>query len=126
MRTPFGLARSGKTWPGRSRSLGLASALAATRIVCARSSALMPVVTPSAASMVTVNAVSKPALLLAFWSGSSSWSMRSGLSVRQMSPRASIAMNVTCSVVTSSAATQTSPSFSRSSSSTMTTILPAR
>ena len=33
------------------------SGLAATRIVCARSAALMPVVTPWRASMLTVNAV---------------------------------------------------------------------
>ncbi len=56
-RTPPLRARSGNTWPGVTRSSGLASGLAATRMVWARSAALMPVVTPRRASMLTVNAV---------------------------------------------------------------------
>ena len=50
-------ARSGKTWPGWTRSCGVDSGSIATWIVCARSAAEMPVVTPSRASIETVNAV---------------------------------------------------------------------
>jgi hypothetical protein len=57
--TPPSRARSGAMWPGRTTSCGLASGLTAARIVVARSLAEMPVVTPSRASIVTVNAVPK-------------------------------------------------------------------
>ena len=59
--TPPGLAFSGKTWPGRTMSSGPLVGSTATWIVCARSAALMPVVTPSRASIETVNAVSSAA-----------------------------------------------------------------
>ena len=55
--TPPLRARSGKMCPGRTRSSGRASGLMAALMVVARSAALMPVVTPRAASMLTVNAV---------------------------------------------------------------------
>ena len=55
--TPPLRALSGKTCPGRTTSLGLASGLIAALMVVARSAALIPVVTPRAASMLTVNAV---------------------------------------------------------------------
>ena len=47
--TPPGCATSGKTWPGWTISSARAAGAAATRIVCARSAAEMPVVTPLAA-----------------------------------------------------------------------------
>ena len=53
-----GLAFSGKTWPGWTRSRGRALGSIATWIVRARSAAEMPVVTPSRASIETVNGVS--------------------------------------------------------------------
>ena len=56
--TPPGLAFSGKTWPGWTRSRGADSGSTATWIVRARSAAEMPVVIPSRASTETVNAVS--------------------------------------------------------------------
>ncbi len=56
-RTPPFRARSGKTCPGVTSSSGLQSGLAAIRIVCARSAALMQVVTPWRASTLIVNAV---------------------------------------------------------------------
>ena len=53
--TPPGCAASGKMWPGCTRSSSVAPRLrTAARIVCARSYAEMPVVTPSAASIETV------------------------------------------------------------------------
>ena len=55
--TPPFRARSGNTCPGRARSSGRASSRTAVRMVCARSFALMPVVTPSRASIETVKAV---------------------------------------------------------------------
>ena len=55
--TPPSCACSGKTWPGCTRSRGFAFAATAAWMVRARSAAEMPVVTPSAASIDTVNAV---------------------------------------------------------------------
>ena len=49
---------SGNTWPGWTRSRGRLSGSIATWIVCARSCAEIPVVTPSRASIETVNGVS--------------------------------------------------------------------
>ena len=98
----------------------------ATWIVCARSAAEMPVVTPSRASIETVNAVPNCA---SFWSviwRSPSSSQRSGVRQRQISPRPWVAMKLTASGVTNCAAMVRSPSFSRSSSSTTTTKRPAR
>src|SRR5574340_234423 len=86
----------------------------------------MPVVTPSAASMETVKAVPWGLLLLrAIWLRPSCW-QRASVRVRQMSPRPYLAMKLMASAVTCSAAITRSPSFSRSSSSTRMTILPAR
>ena len=56
--TPPGRATSGKTWPGETRASGPLAASIATAMVRARSAALMPVVTPSRASIETVKAVS--------------------------------------------------------------------
>ncbi len=124
--TPPSRARKGKTWPGRARSVGLLSGFMATRMVWARSAAEIPVVTPSAASMDSVNAVPRRAVFRAVMGGSAKASQISGLSGRQMSPRACLAMKLMTSGVTFSAAMVTSPSFSRSSSSTMTSMRPAR
>ena len=49
--TPPARERNGKTWPGRARSDGFALDRMATRMVCARSAAEIPVVTPSVASI---------------------------------------------------------------------------
>ena len=57
IRTPPGCAMSGKIWPGWTRSLGPAFFATAVLIVCARSAAEMPVVTPAAASIDTVKLV---------------------------------------------------------------------
>ena len=56
--TPPGRATSGKTWPGETIASGPLLASIATAMVRARSAALMPVVTPSRASIDTVKAVS--------------------------------------------------------------------
>ena len=124
--TPPGLAFSGNTWPGWTRSRGLVRGSIATWIVRARSAALMPVVTPSRASMVTVNGVSNGDSFLAAISSSPSASQRSGVNARQISPRPSLAMKLIASGVANCAASVRSPSFSRSSSSQTTTMRPAR
>ena len=124
--TPPGCAITGKMCPGCTMSEGLASFATAARTVRARSCAEMPVVTPSAASMESVKLVPIWARLSRTMSGSASWRQRSSVSVRQTRPRACLAMKLTASGVTCSAASTRSPSFSRSSSSTSTTILPAR
>jgi hypothetical protein len=86
----------------------------------------MPVVTPSAASMDTVNAVLYTVPLRAAMGGSFRNSQRSRVSVRQIRPRPKRAMKLMASGVTWSAASTRSPSFSRSSSSTRMTMRPAR
>ena len=124
--TPPRRARSGKMWPGWTRSRGPEDGSTATWIVCARSCAEMPVVTPSRASTVTVNAVPNG---VSFWSviwRSPSSSQRSSVRQRQTRPRACVTMKLTASGVANWAAIVRSPSFSRSSSSTTTTKRPAR
>src|SRR3954451_21188997 len=96
-----------------------------TCIVCAWSWTLMPVVTPSRASIVTVNGVWCGVSFLADISSRSSSSQRSGVRARQIQPPAWRVMKLIASGVTNCAAMTRSPSFSRSSSSTTTTILPA-
>ena len=86
----------------------------------------MPVVTPSRASVETVNAVSKADSFLAAIRSRPSSSQRSGVSARQISPRPSLLMKLTASGVTNWAAIVRSPSFSRLSSSITTTIRPRR
>ena len=97
----------------------------ATCIVCAWSCTLMPVVTPSRASIVTVNGVSWGVSFLAVISSRPSSSQRSAVSARQIQPPAWRVMKLIASGVTNWAAITRSPSFSRSSSSTTTTIWPA-
>jgi len=124
--TPPRRARSGNMWPGRSRSSGRVAGSIAVRTVAARSAAEMPVVTLPRASIETVKAVPKGEVFSATIGGSPSWSHRSSVSARQMSPRPWVAMKAIASGVTFSAAIARSPSFSRSSSSTRITIRPAR
>jgi len=85
--TPPSRALSGKTWPGRVRSPGLAPGATAARMVVARSLAEIPVVTPFAASMETVNAVWKGEVLSCTISGRLSLRIRSSVSERQIRPR---------------------------------------
>ncbi len=115
-------------WPGRRRSDGTVAGLIATWIVLARSRAEIPVVTPNrrSASMLTVNAVASSSLFRSVICGRPSWSQRSPVRARQMSPRPCNVMKLIVSGVTSSAAQTRSPSFSRSSSSATMTILPLR
>ena len=94
-------------------------------MVRARSAALMPVVTPSRASTLTVNAVCIcSALCGAIWP--SCEAVEHVLLERHADQAAAcVIMNAMSSGVASSAAKTRSPSFSRSSSSTTTTALPA-
>src|SRR3954449_10146413 len=103
----------------------LLSGSMATCIVCAWSCTLIPVVTPSRASIVTLNGVWCGVSFLAAISSRPSSSQRSGGSARQIQPPACRVMKLIASGVTNCAAMTRSPSFSRSSSSTTTTILPA-
>ena len=98
----------------------------ATWIVWARSWAEIPVLTPPAASIVTVKAVCSGASFFAAIRFRPSFSQRSAVSARQISPRASLAMKLTASGVANWAAITRSPSFSRSSPSQTTTIRPRR
>src|SRR5712691_1769489 len=112
--------------PGFTRSREFVLGSARTLIVRARSPALMPVVTPSRASTLTVNAVPSLASLRETICGRSSSCNRSAVIGTQMTPLAYLRMNATCSGPASSAAIVRSPSFSRSSSSTTMTIFPRR
>src|SRR5579864_2156674 len=124
--TPPAAARSGNVCPGLAKSLGLACSSQSRRMVVARSKALMPVVTPwPIASTVTVNAVPKRDVLSSTIAPTPSSSRRQPSTGTQMSPRPCVAMKLTASGVIRSAAIARSPSFSRSSSSTMITNLPA-
>ena len=120
------LAFSGNTCPGWTSSRGLVCGSIATWIVRARSAAEMPVLTPVRASIETVNGVSNDDSFLAAIRLRPSSSQRSGVSDRQIRPRPSLAMKLIASGVTNWAAIVRSPSFSRSSSSQTTTILPWR
>ena len=124
--TPPSTACNGKMWPGCTRSLNSAFWATAAWTVRERSAAEMPVVTPSAASIDTVNAVEYCAPLRTAIGGSLSSSHRSRVNVRQIRPRPKRAIKLMLSGVTWSAANTRSPSFSRSSSSTKMTIRPAR
>src|SRR5450756_568499 len=124
--TPPGRAMRGNTCPGCTSASGPDSGSMATWMVCARSAAEMPVVTPSRASTETVNAVCRRASLWAVIGGRFSSAQRCGVSVRQMRPRPSLAMKLMRSAVANCAAIVRSPSFSRSSSSQTMTILPSR
>ena len=116
--TPPSCACSGKMWPGCTRSFAVASRATAACTVRARSAAEMPVVTPLAASIDTVNAVPCTVPLRVAIGGKRRRSQRSRVSVRQISPRPCLAMKLMSAGVTCSAASTRSPSFSRSSSST--------
>jgi hypothetical protein len=85
-RTPPSRARSGKTWPGRLKSLALASGRAARRMVWARSAALMPVSIPSRASIETVKAVSRWAVFCCTIGGRAKRSATSWGSAKQTIP----------------------------------------
>ena len=124
--TPPVRARSGKMWPGRTRSAGCEEGSASTSMVRARSRAEIPVVIPRAASTLMVKAVPSELVLRRVIIGSRSRSTDSSASGTQISPRAWVAMKFTRSGVQNCAGTATSPSFSRSSSSTMMIGRPAR
>ena len=115
----------GKTWPGVTRSAGVAFGATAVRIVVARSWALMPVLTPFAASMDTVKPVLNGDELFSTIIGNPSSLIFASSRVRQTKPRPYFAMKLIASGETFSAAMHRSPSFSRSSSSTRMIILPA-
>ena len=117
-RVPPSRAISGNTWPGVTIWSRPHSGLIATAIVCARSCAEIPVVTPSRASTDTVKAVWCRVPLAAAINGRPSASTRLRVSARQISPRAWRAMKLTASGVANCAGMIRSPSFSRFSSST--------
>ena len=125
LRTPPGLATSGKIWPGCLMSRGVALGATACRMVYARCAALTPGPICSVASIDTVKLVSCCERLSRTISGMFSWRARSGMIGMQIRPQASVAKKLTISGVTFSAAMIRSPSFSRSSSSIRMTMRPA-
>ena len=121
---PPSLATSGNTWPGVTISSCPLLTLVATEIVCALSCADIPVVTPSRASIDTVNAVScRPSFRRAI-NESPNCSTRERSIAKQIKPRAYLAIKLITSEVAISAGTHKSPSFSRFSSSTRMKIRP--
>ena len=112
-------------WPGLPRSSGTVFGSINALMVAALSKADIPVVAPLSTSTETVKAVPSRAVLSWVMSGILSSSRRCPSIGIQISPRACVAMKLTCWAVTHSAAMARSPSFSRSSSSQMMTIFPA-
>src|SRR3954467_10472728 len=86
----------------------------------------MPVLIPSRASIVFMNAVPSGVSLCSVMGRSPSSSQRSSVRQRQIRPRPCVAMNAIASGVANCAAMTRSPSFSRSGASTTTTNLPWR
>ena len=124
--TPPSLARKGNTWPGVTISSLVLLPSMATLTVRARSPAEMPVVTPCRASIDTVKAVSYCVPLCRLMGSRPNCAQRSAVSARQMRPRPCVAMKLIAAGVAICAGMIRSPSFSRSSSSTKTNILPLR
>ena len=90
-------------WPGCVRSSGREVGSASTCTVRARSPAEMPVVTPVAASTLTVNAVPRGAVLSDVICGIPSASRRSPVIAMQIRPRACMAMKLIAPASTTSA-----------------------
>ena len=139
--TPLDLVQPGHVFPLRARDGGVLERMGQTEaavdlarlaglnpsgVVCERSAAEIPVVTPSRASIETVKAVPSGASLCWVIGKSPSSSQRCSVSGRQIRPRACVAMKLIASGVANCAAMTRSPSFSRSGSSTTTTNLPWR
>ena len=124
--TPPSTARSGKQWPGCTKSSSVQRESASFMVVMERSKALMPVVMPSFASTLTVKAVCSFSVLCWVCMGSPRASTRSGAMGTQISPRACVAMKlIFCGVANWPAHTR-STSFSRCGSSVMRMSLPMR
>ena len=92
--------------------------------MCARSADDIPVLMPDAASTATAIAVPCSVVLCFTIIEMPNRSSSSGIIGTQISPRPWVAMKLIFSAVASCAAMTKSPSFSRSSSSTMITIPP--
>ena len=122
--TPPSRATSGNTWPGRTKSAAPLLSLASARTVLQRSSAEMPVVRPCRTSTETVKAVPSGASFSATIGSRCSRRACSAPSGAQTMPDVLRMMKAIFSGVHSEAATNRSPSFSRSSSSVTTTISP--
>ena len=117
---------AGRRAPGCTRSCGVEVGSIATWIVRARSAAEMPVVTPSRASIETVNAVPNCASFCSVIGAGRAGRSAPSVRQRQIRPRACVAMKLIASGVANWAAITRSPSFSRSGSSTTTTKRPLR
>src|SRR5215471_739084 len=122
--TPPSRATSGNTWPGRTKSVAPLLGLASARTVLVRSSAEMPVVSPWRTSTETVKAVPSGASFNATMG--SRWSRLASSTDKgaQTIPEVLRMIKAIFSAVHLAAATNRSPSFSRSSSSATTTISP--
>ena len=114
----------GKTWPGVTISVLLVFPEIAVAIVKALSWAEIPVVTPSLASIETVNAVSCLDLLFEDINDNPRFSTLSSFNAKQIKPLPFLAIKLIISAFASSAGITRSPSFSLSSASTRINILP--
>ena len=121
--TPPLLAISGKICPGRTKSSARAPTRDINSIVILRSYALTPVLA-SFASIVTVNAVSWLEVFLSTIRLKPSCCAICGLSATHSTPRACVIAKFTFCALLKVLANTKSPSFSRSTSSTITSILP--
>src|SRR3954447_22893095 len=124
MSTPPSLAISGKTCPGRTKSVAPMLWFASARTVFVRCSAEMPVVSPWRVSTETVNAVPSGASFIATIGSSLRRRASARVTGAQTMPQVLRMMKAIFSGVHSEAATTRSPSFSRSSSSVTATISP--
>ena len=120
------MRRAGRRGRGRRAASGPLAESIATAMVRARSAALIPVEIPSFASIETVKAVSLRLRLVRAIGSRPSWSARSLVSARQISPRPCRAMKLIASGVAICAGMTRSPSFSRPSSSTRMNMRPLR
>ncbi|EKD48231.1 MAG: hypothetical protein ACD_65C00056G0002 [uncultured bacterium] len=120
---PF-LAINGKMCPGLTRSFGFEFGSIRVLIVFVRSEAEIPVVISVLLSTETVKLHFKDSSFSSTIGFNSNFSAIPGEIGTQISPRPSRIMKLIFSGVTFSAAKIKSPSFSRSSSSTTTTIFP--
>lgn len=99
LKTPPGFARSGKIWPGCTRSSPMVASSARSLMVSALSEALMPVVIPLAASTETVKFVLNDSRLLGTIMGNSSRMATDSVMGEQIKPRPYFVIKLTISGV---------------------------
>ena len=122
-KTPPSIAKSGKTCPGLTKSFDTVVSLANRRIVSDRSAAVIPVLQPAKSTGVKKAVDSGEVFVSTIGRKSKRWAAAGRIEQHSWPWPAS--MKLTSSGVIRSAAQTKSPSFSRSSSSSTITTLPA-